>query len=218
VNELLAFAAALVALRLAGNLLGGWRRRRAPELAAWAAGLAAYAGACAALAWAAAAGWDDRVFRVYYLFGALLSVPLLAAGSLLRAGKRWAMTLSLLWTGFAAGVVASEPLTHPVTGSAIPAAQRHLDWLPARVLAVAGNSAGTLAIVGIALLTFRRRPFGNALVIAGIAVAAVGSAVVGLGEAGTAVFFAIAALLLYAGFAAPTLSGLTRGLLTSRSG
>src|SRR5947209_7370256 len=77
VNELLAFAAALVALRLAGNLMGGWRRRRAPELAAWAAGLAAYAGACAALAWAAAAGWDDRVFRVYYLFGALLSVPLL---------------------------------------------------------------------------------------------------------------------------------------------
>jgi hypothetical protein len=218
VNELFAFAAALLALRLAGNLLGSWRRRRSPELAAWAAGLAAYAGACAALAWAAAAGWDDRVFRVYYLFGALLSVPLLAAGSLLRARRRWAAPLVLLWTGLAVGVVVSEPLTHPVAGSAIPAAQKHLDWLPARLLAVVGNSLGTVAIVGIALLTLRRRPFGNGMILAGIAVAAAGSAVVGLGEAGTAAFFAVAVLLLYAGFGAPALPELARGLLTRRPG
>jgi hypothetical protein len=218
VNELLAFAAALLALRLAGNLLGIWRRRRTPELAAWAAGLGAYAGACAALAWAAAAGWDDRVFRIYYLFGALLSVPLLAAGSLLRAGRRWAAPAVLLWAGLATGVAWSEALTHPVGGSAIPAAQKHLDWLPARLLAVVGNSAGTIAIVVIALLTLRRRPFGNSMILAGIAVAAAGSAVVGLGEAGTAVFFAIAVVLLYAGFAAPALPGWARGLLTSRPG
>jgi hypothetical protein len=218
VNELLAFAAALIALRLAGDLFRRWRQRRAPEFAAWAAGLAAYAGACAALAWAAAAGWDDRVFRVYYLLGGLVSVPLLAAGSLARAGRRWAAPLVLAWVGLATGVAISEPLTTPVTGSAVPAAQEHLDWLPARLLAVAGNSLGTIAIVATALLAFRRRPFGNALVIAGIAVAAAGSAVFALGEAGTAAYLAVAAVLLYAGFAAPTLSGLTRGLLTSVRG
>ena len=40
VDALLAFAAALVSLRLSGDLVRRYRRRRAPELAAWAAGLA----------------------------------------------------------------------------------------------------------------------------------------------------------------------------------
>jgi hypothetical protein len=40
-------------------------------------------------------------------------------------------------------------------------------------------------------------------VLAGLAVAAAGSALVGLGEAGTAAMFAAAALLLYLGFSAP---------------
>src|SRR5919206_4277547 len=142
-NQLLAFAAALLALRLAGDVARRWRARRAFELAAWAAGLASYAVACAALAWAAAAGWDDRVFRIYYLFGGLLSAPLLGAGSLLRAGRRWAAPTVLVWAGLSVGVMLSGPLTRPVHGSAIPAAQAHLDWFPTRVLALAGNTAGT---------------------------------------------------------------------------
>ncbi len=93
----------------------------------------------------------------------------------------------------------SEPLAHAVHGGGVPAAQDHLELVPARILAIAGNSAGTLAVVGVALLTLRRRPLGNLLVIAGIAVGGIGSTLAGLGEAGTAVFFA-AALLLYAGF------------------
>jgi hypothetical protein len=207
-NELLALAAALLALRLAGAVVRRWRLRRTPDLAAWAAGLGAYAVACAALAWAAAAGWDDRVFRTYYLFGGLLSAPLLGAGSLARVGFRWAAPVALVWVGLAIGVTISEPLSHPVTGTAIPAAQDHLDWIPARVLAVVGNSAGTLAVVVVALATFRRRPFNNLLLLLGIAVAAAGSALAGLGEAGTAAFFAVAVVLLYAGFSSQSAQGL----------
>jgi hypothetical protein len=213
-NQLLAFAAALLALRLAGDVARRWRARRASELAAWAAGLASYAVACGALAWAAAAGWDDRVFKVYYLFGGLLSAPLLGAGSLLRTGRRWAAAAAFAWVGLAVGVMLAEPLVQPVHGSSIPAAQTHLDWFPARVLALVGNSAGTIAIVVVALATFRRRPFGNLLLIAGIGVAATGSALVGLGEAGTAVFFAVAVVLLHAGFTQRS----ARGLLTSQPG
>lgn len=213
-DELLAFGAALLALRLAGDLARRWRHRRAPDLAAWSGGLAAYAVACGALAWAAAAGWDDRVFRLYYLFGGLLSAPLLGAGSLLRAGRRWAAPLVLLWIGLAAGVAVAEPLTRPVHGTAIPGAQAHFDWFPARVLAVVGNSAGTIAVVAVALATFARRPLGNLLVLAGIGVAAIGSALVGLGEAGTAVFFAVAVVLLYAGFTRRS----AQGLLTAQPG
>jgi hypothetical protein len=207
-NELLALAAALLALRLAGAVARRWRIRRTPDLAAWAGGLGAYAVACAALAWAAAAGWDDRVFRTYYLFGGLLSAPLLGAGSLARAGFRWAAPVALIWLGVAVGVMIAEPLTHSVSGMAIPAAQDHLDWFPARVLAVVGNAAGTAAIVIVALATFRRRPFNNLLLLLGIAVAAAGSALVGLGEAGTAAFFAVAVVLLYAGFSSQSAQGL----------
>jgi hypothetical protein len=207
-NELLALAAALVALRLAGAVARRWRGRRAPDLAAWAGGLSAYAVACAALAWAAAAGWDDRVFRTYYLFGGLLSAPLLGAGSLARAGFRWAGPLALTWVGLAIGVMLAEPLSRPVSGTSIPAAQHHLDWFPARVLALVGNTAGTVAVVVVALATFRRRPFNNLLLLLGIGVAAAGSALVGLGEAGTAVFFAVGVVLLYAGFTTQSAQGL----------
>lgn len=202
-NALLAFAAALIALRLAAQLARRWRTRRRPELAAWTGSLLAYAAASAALAWGAAAGWGDAAFRVYYLTGGLLTAWLLGAGSLLLVGRRWAGALAIAWIGLATGVMLAEPLTTPVSGTAIPAAQDHLDLFPSRVLAIAGNSLGTLAAVGVAAATLRRRPLGNALILAGIGVAALGSTLAGLGEAGTAVFAAAAALLLYGGFAAP---------------
>lgn len=201
-DALLAFAAALVALRLAGRLATRWRARRAPYLAAWSAALAAFGVASAALAWGAAAGWHEVAFRVYYLFGGLLTAPLLGLGSLLLAGRRAALPVVLLYAGVATGVVLAEPLAAPVHGTEIPEAQRHLDLFPARVLAIAGNSLGTLAVVAVAALTFRRRPVGNALILAGVAVAAVGSALFGLGVAGAAASLAIAAVLLYGGVVA----------------
>jgi hypothetical protein len=199
-EALLAFAAALLALRLAGMLVRRWRERGAQQFAAWGAALAAYAVASAALAWGAASGWDDAVFRVYYLFGGLLTAPLLGVGSLLLAGRRWAAPLGLLYAGLATGIAIAVPLTAEVSGDSIPEAQDYLDFAPARIVAVLANSLGTLAVVAVALLTLRRRPVGNGLILAGVAVAAAGSGLAGLGVAETAAFVALAALLLYAGF------------------
>jgi hypothetical protein len=200
VETLLAFAAALLALRLAGGLAARWREQRAPHFAAWSAALLAYALASASLAWGAAAGWDDRAFRAYYLFGGLLTAPLLGVGSLLLVGRRWAAPLGMIYAGLAVGVAVAVPIVEPVTGTSIPEAQDHLDLVPARLVAILGNTLGTAAVVIVALATIRRRPLGNALVLAGVAVAAAGSAVAGLGEAESAVFIAVAAALLYAGF------------------
>lgn len=199
-EPLLAFGAALVAFRLAASLGGRWRSRRAPELAAWSASLLAYAIASAALAWGSAAGWNEASFRLYYVCGGLLTAPLLGAGSLLLTGRRWAGPLALAYAGLAVGVGLAEPLASPVAGSSIPEAQAHLDLVPVRALAIAGNSLGTLAVVGVALLSFRRRPLGNALIVAGVAAAAAGSAVAGMGVAQTSLFVAAAAVLLYLGF------------------
>lgn len=200
-NALLAFAASLVSLRLAAELARRARARPAPELIAWAISLAAYAVAAAALAAGAAGGWHDATFRAYYLFGGLLTAPLFGVGSLLLVRARWAAPIGLLYTGVTVGVAVAVPVTQQVAGTAIPRAQDHLDLFPARVLAIAGNSLGTLAVLVVVLMTFRRRPVGNMLIVGGIAIAAVGSALSGLGEAGTAAFLAAAAVLLYWGVA-----------------
>ncbi len=203
-EALLAFAATLVSLRLSADLVRRYRARPAPGLLIWAGALAAFAAGSGALAWGAAAGWSDPAFRVYYLFGGLLAAALLGAGSLERAGVRWVGPLTLVYVGLAVGIAIAVPLTVPVGGSSIPEAQAHLALFPARVLAIAANSLGTLAAVTVALLGLRRRPLGNALVLAGLLVAALGSALAGLGEAESSVFSAVAAVLLYAGFVVPS--------------
>ena len=203
-DALLAFGAALVTLRLSGALLQRFRARRAPELAAWSAALGAYALAAGALAWGAAAGWNDASFRVYYLGGALLTAALLGSGSLLLAHRAWVASLALVYTGLAIGIVLAVPLETSPSGTEVPQAQDVLALWPARVVAIAANSLGTLAVLAVALVTFRRRPLGNALLLAGVAVAAIGSGLAGLGVGALAPAIALAAILLYAGIVAPT--------------
>jgi hypothetical protein len=201
VNAVLSFAAALVSLRLTAELLRRARRSAVPgpELLAWAAAIAAYALAAGALAAGAAGGWHDAIFRVYYLCGGLLTVPLLGLGSLLRRGLRWPVPAALVYSGLALGVAIAMPVAPSVHGTEIPSPQDHLDLFPARLLAIAGNSLGTLAVVAVAIVTLRRRPVGNGLILSGVAAAAVGSALTGVGEAATASLLAAAAVLLYAG-------------------
>jgi hypothetical protein len=203
-EALLAFTAALLALRLAGLLAARWRARRAPQLAAWSASLAAYAVAAGALAWGAAAGWTEAAFRVYYLAGGLLTAPLLGAGSLLLTGRRVVGPVVLAYCGLAVGVAIAVPVEGPFAGTDVPEAQDVLDLWPARVLAIAGNTLGTLAVVVVALTTIRRRPLGNGLILAGVVVAAVGTGLAGLGVGALAPVLALAAVLLYLGFVAPT--------------
>jgi hypothetical protein len=202
-DALLAFAATLLALRLSADLVRRQRERPAPGLLAWAAALAAFAAGSGAIAWGSAAGWSNPAFRVYYLFGGLLAAALLGAGSLLRVGVPRVTPVTLVYVGLAIGIAVAVPLTDPVTGSAIPEAQAHLAFFPARLVAILANSAGTLAAVVVAVMGLRRRPLGNALVLAGLAVAAVGSALAGLGKAESSVFTAAAVVLLYAGFVIP---------------
>jgi hypothetical protein len=203
-DALLAFAAALLSLRLSAELARRFRRQRRSELGAWSAALAAYAAAAGALAWGAAAGWDEAAFRVYYLGGALLTAPLLGAGSLLLVGRRWATPAVLVYAGLAVGVALAVPLETELSGTDVPEAQDVLAFWPARTLAIVGNTLGTLAVVVVALATIRRRLLGNALILAGVGVAALGSALAGLGVGALAPVLVLAALLLYAGFVAPS--------------
>ena len=204
---LVSFAAALLALRLAGDLARRFRQNRRSELAWWAWSLAAYAVAAAAIAWGEAAGWDARAFRVYYAAGALLTAPLLGAGSLVLAGVPRVRTAALLFAGLAVGVALAIPLHGQFVSDGIPAAQDHLAFLPARLLAIIANVVGTLAVVAVALRSIRTRPVGNTLIVLGVAAAATGSGVAGLGATAASLGIALGAALLYAGFVVPTSLG-----------
>lgn len=189
-DVLLSFAAALVSLRLAGLLARGRRY-------AWAGGLLAFAAACAAMAWGSAHGWDEASFRVYYLAGALLSAPLLGIGSLSLVGRRSATPAGLLYAGLAIGIAAAMPVHGTFGSTDVPHAQDHVDTL-ARVVAIVASSLGTIAVVAVAVLTLRRRPLGNALVVAAVAAAGIASALTQTTVAAAAACFALAAGLLYA--------------------
>lgn len=190
-DVVLSFAAALVAFRLAGLLV---RARRL----LWAAALLAFAAAAGAMAWGAAHGWDTPAFRVYYLAGALLAAPLLGAGSLAHWGRRWATTGALLYGGLAVGIAVAMPVHGAVAGTDVPHAQDHVDALP-RIVAIAGSSLGTLAVLVVAVATIRRRPLGNGLIVAAVAAAAAASAFTQTAVSAAAAFFAVAAVLLYLG-------------------
>ena len=182
-EALLAFAAALLALRLAGDLFGRWRARRAAArgLVGLAPGLRDRASAALCVGRRGAAGTTGLPGLLPR--GGLLTASLLGVGSLLLSGRRWAAPVGFVYAGLAVGIALAVPLTSRSRGTAIPEAQAHLDFWPARILAILGNSLGTLAVVVIALSTIRRRPLGNVLILAGVAVAAAGSAVAGLGAA-----------------------------------
>lgn len=73
-------AAALVALAFAAALGGRFLDRRTPYLALWCAALVMYGAASVAVAVGVGRGWSEGLFQVYWILGAVLNVPLLAAG------------------------------------------------------------------------------------------------------------------------------------------
>jgi hypothetical protein len=73
-------AAAVVAGIFTVALARQYAQRKRPYQLMWAIAMALYALASLALFWGVAFGWMDTTFRVYWLCGAVLTVPFLAGG------------------------------------------------------------------------------------------------------------------------------------------
>lgn len=212
----LAFLATAVATLFAESALVRWTQRRSPHLSAWAVSLALFALASALLALGTSNGWDRGTFRVFYLFGAVLTVPWLALGSVaLLLGPdaarraRWSL---VFFSGLAAGVLLSAPMD-AVRGTAIPVGKDVFDAGP-RALAAMGSGVGAAVIIAGALLSAvrfardrhstdgGRLAAANALVALGTLVLSGGGLVqgiVGHDEAFT-LTLAIGIGVIYAGF------------------
>ncbi len=149
-----AFAAAalVVAVAFACCTAERWVRRRRRHDAAWTVAMACFAVGAAALFGATAVGWNSALFRTFYLFGGVLTVPVLALGTAYllgsrRTGDRAALATALI-SAFAAGVILTAPLHHPLDPGHLNEGSRVFGVLP-RVLAAGGSGLGaTVVIVG----------------------------------------------------------------------
>jgi len=220
----LSFLATAVATLFAQATLVRFTRAHRPQDRAWTIALALFALAGAALSVGVATGWDNGTFRVFYLFGAVLTVPWLALGTVhLLApaiGRRAERVLG--WaSGLAAGVLLSAPM-EPVHGTAIPVGKDVFGAFP-RVLAAVGSGLGaTVIIVGAVVSAVRfgrdrstpgagRRAVANVLIAIGTLVLSSGGLIQGIAGKDEAFVLSLAVgiAVIYAGFLVASRAGST---------
>jgi hypothetical protein len=187
-------------------------RRRLQQLA-WGVALAMFALASLALTVGVAAGWTPLGFKAYYLFGAMLNVPWLALGTVaLLAGpaarRAYVAGLALFTAASTVLVAAASVGAADLTGR-LPEGKLFLP-VPVRVLAVLGNTVGTLIVVGGAVASglalrhrrhLRARFEGNLLIALGVLLAAGGGVFAFLDRSDKlALALALGASVMYLGF------------------
>ena len=149
-------------------------RRRAYQLA-WSAGLVMFALAAFAQFLAEAYGWSDGVYRAYYFLAAPL-VAVLGVGSAFLADRRLGFALLaytvVLGAAFA-WIVFTAPVNDAALKLAIPAGNGFAESV--RLWSPVFTVPGSLALIGIAFLSYWRTRLTFNLPIAAGAVVAAGS-------------------------------------------
>ena len=220
--------AAVVSATFASLLARQWLTRHRPHQLAWTVALTMFTLATLATAEGVRAGWTPGLFRMYYLFGAMINVPFLAAGTVYLLAKR-------RWIGHASAavvVVAAAYGTAVLLGARLDAAaMAGVRGIPEARSAFTGSplartlsryysyTAFTVVVLGAVWSAFRLRrqraapnaahlqrlASGNILIAAGTFVVAAASIAIRLGRGSTpAVLFSVGLLagisLMFGGF------------------
>ncbi|MEE1571036.1 MAG: hypothetical protein V1247_05555, partial [Acidimicrobiales bacterium] len=77
----LASAATLISLGFTATVLERWLDRHRPQDMAWAVALLLFSLGAGSMWLGASVGWSAGPFRAFYIFGAVLNVPILALGT-----------------------------------------------------------------------------------------------------------------------------------------
>ncbi|MBV8386341.1 MAG: hypothetical protein JOZ68_16040 [Acidimicrobiia bacterium] len=208
----LAAGATLVAVAFAMSTFERWLAGRRRHELAWASALALFAAGAVCLWVGVGTGWTIPVFRAFYLFGAIVNVPVLAVGTVYLLGGRGPGNRAALgvtaFAFFAAGVIISAPAHAIVDGTKLPQGSDIFEALP-RVLAAVASGGGALVVLGGAAWsawklrsTQRQRMWANVVIAAGTLVLGASgllNSVLGQMEA-FAVTLAVGVSVLYAGF------------------
>jgi hypothetical protein len=211
---LLPGVAAAASAAFAVAVLRQYAARRRPYQLAWGIALSMFTVASLALTVGVVAGWTPVSFKLYYLFGAVLNVPWLALGTVeLLAGlavRRAYLAALAVFTLVSVILVALARVTAAdLAGRLLPEGKEFLP-VAVRVLAVVGNSVGTLVVVGGAVASglamrsrreLRPRFEGTLLIALGVLLAASGGVLAFLASSDKlALGLAVGASVMYLGF------------------
>ena len=206
--------AAAASAAFAVAVLRQYAARRRPYQLAWGIALSMFTVASLALTAGVVAGWTPVSFKLYYLFGAVLNVPWLALGTVeLLAGlavRRAYLAALAVFTLVSVLLVALARVTAAdLAGRLLPEGKEFLP-VAVRVLAVVGNSVGTLVVVGGAVASglamrsrreLRPRFEGTLLIALGVLLAASGGVLAFLASSDKlALGLAVGASVMYLGF------------------
>jgi hypothetical protein len=212
----LAFIATAVATLFAQATLARATRDHRPQDRAWTIALVLFAFGSAALTVGVSTGWDNGTFRLFYLFGAVLSVPWLAMGTvhlLARPTVAHRIEVGLIFlSGLAVGVLLTAPM-ETVHGTAIPVGKEVFGVFP-RVLAAVGSGVGAVVIIVGALVSAVRfardrgapgnggRALANVLIAAGTLILSSGGLLQGVAGKDEAFVLSLAVgiSVIYSGF------------------
>ena len=210
-------AAALVALAFAAALGRRFLERRRAYLGLWSAALLMYGAASLAVAAGVGSGWSRSLFEVYWILGAVLNVPLLAAGEVQLLTRNRAVEAAV-WivlafvTAYTIAVTRGAPMHVEALAERLPSGKDvfgdgtvayrlpQVISIPSYLVLVAGAIWSAWRMRGRAEL--RDRFAGTLLIVVGASITAVaGSAFAALGNAPA---FSLALLagvaVMFAGF------------------
>jgi hypothetical protein len=213
--------AAVVASALTVELFLSWRKKRRLHAEIWGMAFAAFALGSWALVVGLGFGWTSVSYRLFFFFGAIATIPLLAAGSIAlvvgeKAGRR-ALNPTMLWLVFGFFATFLAPVVGEFPASGIPDGSEIFEFLftidaltlpGPRFFAAVSGGVGSIVIVGLAVVTMvrnwssnRRLVEANALIVAGTLVPAFGGTLTAIGEsAALALTLMVGVVLLWLGY------------------
>jgi hypothetical protein len=180
-------ATTLVALAFAPVVFGRWRARRpAPHLFWWALGILMYGVGTFTESWTTLFGWNEVVFRSWYISGALLGGAPLAQGTVYLLFSRRTANLTAIALVAAIATAAAFVIMSPIDYTAVEPhrlAGRVMEWRHARLFSPFINLYAAIFLIGGAALSawrFRSDPTGRHRFI-GNCFIAVGALLPGIG-------------------------------------
>lgn len=207
-------AAGVVATLFCVDLVRRYRASPNPHTAAYAAGIGFFALATWALFVGTATGWTSASYRTFFLFGAIVNIPVLALGSMfLVVGRRAGHVMLLLMFPFFA-ISLPTTLAQPFDAGVLPPGgvpggrELWAEIFGPRLWAAIGGGMGATIIIVLALVSvvrFWRRNrllvWGNVLIVAGTLAASTGGTILALGiDWGFSGSLLVAATLIWAGY------------------
>jgi hypothetical protein len=211
VNIVLAGAAAIAATFFSADLWRDYRRRPRPHIAAYGLGMTMFALATWSLFLGLTFEWTGTAYRTFFLFGAVLNIPLLALGSMfLVGGKRSGHIMTIAIGAFAAistTLTLTVPFERDLPSSGVPHDMFASGFGPRLFAAIGGGMGATILIVlaFVSLARFwkknREIVWGNSLILGGTFAAAWGGTRLALGQDDVFAFSLLAAVsLIWGGY------------------